>query len=102
MRSRSGCQLTEKRSEFASIQLKPNENSGQGRLRLNQTSKKAPPLCEILATRLFPAIQTIIVIFNFMLSFLTPHVALFSDTVLFVICRGQRWSQGHNVRSLGQ
>ena len=43
MRSRSGCQLTEKRSEFASIQLKPNENLGQVRLRLNQTSKKAPP-----------------------------------------------------------
>ena len=62
MKSRSGCQLTEKRyefrwrlsffleitrfwtekrSEFASIQLKPNENSGQVRLRLNQTS---PPL----------------------------------------------------------
>ena len=55
--------LAEKRSEFASIQLKPNENSGQVRLRLNQASKKAPPpLCEILATRLFPAIQTIIVI----------------------------------------
>ena len=35
--------LAEKRSEFASIQLKPNENSGQVRLRLNQTSKKAPP-----------------------------------------------------------
>ena len=35
--------LAEKRSEFASIQLKPNENSGQVRLRLNQTLKKAPP-----------------------------------------------------------
>ena len=43
MRNRSGCQLAEKRSEFASIQLKPNENSGQVRLQLNQTSKKAPP-----------------------------------------------------------
>ena len=74
--------LAEKRSEFASIQLKPNENSDQVRLQLNQTSKKAPPpRCEILATRLFPAIQTIIVIFNFTLSFLTPHLALFSDTV---------------------
>ena len=78
--------MAEKRSEFASIQLKPNENSDQVRLQLNQTSKKAPsppppPRCEILATRLFPAIQTIIVIFNFTLSFLTPHVVLFSDTV---------------------
>ena len=35
--------LAEKRSEFASIQLKPNENSDQVRLQLNQTSKKAPP-----------------------------------------------------------
>ena len=36
--------LAEKRPEFTSIQLKPNENSSQVRLRLNQTSKKAPPL----------------------------------------------------------
>ena len=64
MSSKSGCQLTEKRSElrwrpcffleitwfwtekrseFASIQLKTIENSGQVRLQLNQTSKKAPP-----------------------------------------------------------
>ena len=34
---------TEKLSEFASIQLKTNENLGQIRWRLNQTSKKAPP-----------------------------------------------------------
>ena len=33
---------TEKRSKFASIQFKTNEHSGQVRLRLNQTSKKAP------------------------------------------------------------
>ena len=44
---------TEKRSDFALIQLKVHKNSGQLRLQLNQTSKKAPPpFCEILATRL--------------------------------------------------
>ena len=36
---------------IALIQFKTNENSGQVRLRLNETSKKAP-LCEILVTRL--------------------------------------------------
>ena len=38
--------------KIASIQFKTNENFGQVRLQLYQTSKKAPLLCEILATRL--------------------------------------------------
>ena len=37
------CFWTEKRSEFASIQLKKHKNLGKLRLRLNQTSKKSLP-----------------------------------------------------------
>ena len=46
------CSWTEKHSEIASIQLKTHKNSGQLRLRLNQTSKKDPlPLRNSVATR---------------------------------------------------
>ena len=98
MRNRSECQLTEKRSEFwwrlffleitrfwqkNALNL-PQSNWNQMKIRvefvyswIKLQKKPPPPRCEILATRLFPAIQTIIVIFNFTLSFLTPHVALF-------------------------
>ena len=44
----------------------------------------------LTAARISPAIQTIIVVFNFKLVFLTPHVAFFliQYSVLFVEDRG--------------
>ena len=60
--------LAEKRSEFASIQLKPNENSGQVRLRLNQTSKKAPQKRLLNKCGFFPDHITVIRVLLFLIS----------------------------------